>query len=159
MATPEFIAHLRRSIGHDLLVLPGVAAIIVDDQGRVLMVRRSDTGAWQLPSGIVEPGEHPAETMVREVAEETGLEVTVDAIAAIVGKRRVVYPNGDECEFVTAVFRCTRIGGELRPDGEEVIEAGFLDRGAVQVVDYFDARGLPISVLDAGAPYFAGPTD
>ncbi len=159
MSTPDFIVRLRRKIGHDLLLLPGVVAIVHNDAAEVLMVRRRDTGRWHLPSGIVEPGEHPSETIVREVAEETGLTVAVDGVAAVVGRRRTTYPNGDECEFVSTLFRCSVVGGELMPDGEEIIDACYFDPSAPEVVAYAEARHFPLNVItgDDGV-YFPQPS-
>ena len=74
MPTPEFVLSLREKIGHDLLWLPAVTAVVLREDGRVLLARRSDNGNWGLVSGIVEPGEEPAVTAVRECLEETGVE-------------------------------------------------------------------------------------
>ena len=60
MPTPEFITRLREKIGHAKLWLVGVTGFIRDDAGRVLLGKRTDTGAWALVSGINEPGEEPA---------------------------------------------------------------------------------------------------
>ena len=70
MPVPEFIRDLRRSIGHDLLWMPAVTAVVVDASS-VLMVRRADNGRWAPVSGILEPGEQPAVCAAREVLEET----------------------------------------------------------------------------------------
>ena len=51
MATPEFIRRLRADVGHELLFLSAVLAVVIDDR-RVLMVRRTDTGQWTIPGGI-----------------------------------------------------------------------------------------------------------
>lgn len=67
MATPDFVLNLRKRIGHELLWLNGVTAFVTDGDGRMLMGRRSDTGEWALVYGINEPGEQPADTVVREV--------------------------------------------------------------------------------------------
>jgi 8-oxo-dGTP diphosphatase len=75
MAIPPYISDLRAQIGHALLLLPAAAAIIQDDEGRVLLIRRGDGRGWSLPGGMMEPGERIAEAVVREVWEETGLEV------------------------------------------------------------------------------------
>ena len=72
MPTPDFILRLREKIGHDLLWLPGVTAVVLDDRNRVLLGRRADNGRWTLITGILEPGEQPAVGVVREVLEETG---------------------------------------------------------------------------------------
>ena len=57
MATPEFIVSLRQKIGHDMLWLPGVIIVVVDEAGRLLLGRRADNGRWAVVSGIPEPGE------------------------------------------------------------------------------------------------------
>ena len=63
MPTPEFILELRKKVGHDLLWLMGVSGYVEDEQGRVLLGRRSDTGEWAMVYGINEPGEEPADTV------------------------------------------------------------------------------------------------
>ena len=75
MPISEYIKGLREKIGHDLVLNPGVAALIHDESGRVLLQRRSYDGLWSLPAGAVDPGESPAQAVVREVWEETGLKV------------------------------------------------------------------------------------
>lgn len=65
MPTPEFILKLREKIGHDPLWLVGVTAYIEDGDGRILLGRRADNGNWALISGINEPGEEPADTVIR----------------------------------------------------------------------------------------------
>ena len=75
MPTPEFVLELRKKIGHDLLWLNGVTGCVLDDRGRLLLGRRSDTGEWAMIYGINEPGEQPADTVVREIKEETGIDL------------------------------------------------------------------------------------
>ena len=55
MPTPEFVLELRKKIGHDLLWLNGVTGCVLDDRGRLLLGRRSDTGEWAMVYGINEP--------------------------------------------------------------------------------------------------------
>jgi len=111
---------LRDKIGHDLLIIPGVAGVLRDEQGRVLLHRNRD-GDWGLPAGAVEPGEAPAQAITREVLEETGLRARVERILGVVGGSgcRLTYPNGDQVEYVCTVFECSRVGGELLLSGEE----------------------------------------
>jgi ADP-ribose pyrophosphatase YjhB (NUDIX family) len=116
-----YLRELRGIVGQRLLLLPGVSAIVRDDAQRVLFIRRADDGRWGLPAGAVDPGESPAEAIVREVREETGLAVRVTRVAGVFGGAdyRHRYPNGDEAEWVVAVFECDVVGGELTPlDGE-----------------------------------------
>ena len=115
MATPEFILKLREKIGHDQLWLIGVTAYVEDGQGRILMDRRRDTGEWALVYGINEPGEEPAETVRREVLEETGVDVTVTEFVGMhAAREETVYANGDRCLYLDLMFCC-----ELAPAGNE----------------------------------------
>lgn len=107
MATPEFILRLREKIGHDLLWLIGVSAYVEDGEGRLLLGRRSDTGEWALVYGINEPGEEPADTVIREVAEETGVDVVpTDLVRVRAQRHETVYANGDRTQYLDLMFIC-----------------------------------------------------
>ena len=96
MPTPEYILTLREKIGHDYLWLSGATAVIRrDSDHRVLLVRRSDNGAWTPVTGIVDPGENPALTCLREAHEEAGVEIEVLALAQLkVSGSHVFVPLG-----------------------------------------------------------------
>ena len=126
MPTPEFVLSLREKIGHDLLWLMGVSGYVEDEQGRVLLGRRSDTGEWAMVYGINEPGEEPADTVAREVKEETGVEFTDDEAAFIAlhfvnaqlgGEIRDIY---DMTYLLQAVFRIVYDEYGFRPDDESL---------------------------------------
>ena len=107
MATPEFVLKLRRKIGHDLLWLMGVSGYVEDERGRVLLGRRSDTGEWAMVHGINEPGEEPADTVAREVKEETGVDVIVTDLVSVKSSRRILtYANGDNTMYMDHLFIC-----------------------------------------------------
>jgi len=128
--TPEYISRLRTKIGNDLLLLPGVSGVIVDGEPgaeRVLLGRRSDNGRWASPGGIVEPGEHPAACIVREIAEEVSVEARVDRLVLVTTAPPVTYPNGDRCQFVSTVFRCSWVAGEPAVGDEESTDVAWFD--------------------------------
>jgi 8-oxo-dGTP pyrophosphatase MutT (NUDIX family) len=123
MPISEYLRGLRALVGTRLLLLPGVAAVVRDENGHVLFIRRADDGRWGLPAGGIEPGESPGTAVRREVAEETGLIVQPTRIAGVFGGPgfRHRYGNGDEVEWTVTVFDCETIGGTLAPvDGEAV---------------------------------------
>ena len=122
-----FIAHPPIWSGHDLLLLPGVGAIVVDDRGRLLFARRSDTGRWAVVAGMVEPGEQPADTIVREVHEETGVDVAVERILGV-ATHPVDYPNGDRCDYLSITFLCRATGGTARVNDDESLDVGWFER-------------------------------
>ncbi|MET0424359.1 MAG: NUDIX domain-containing protein, partial [Actinoplanes sp.] len=112
---------MREHIGHDLLLLPGASAVVRDEQGRILLLRRGDTGQWSLPAGMIEPGEQPAEAVLREILEETGVVAVIERLAGV-ANHGAQYPNGDRCSYLNVWFRCRAAGGEARPDGDESLE-------------------------------------
>lgn len=88
----------------------GAFAIIFDSEGRVLLSHRRDMDLWNLPGGRVESGELPTEAVIRETKEETGLDVLVEKLVGVYGKRKV-----DELVFA---FRCSVVGGALDTTAE-----------------------------------------
>ena len=142
MPTPEYIAAIRRVYGQGRLLLPGVSAVVIRDDlepGRVhlLLTRRSDTGRWSLPAGIVEPFEQPAVSMLRELVEETRITAEVERLALLRTDPDVVYPNGDRCQFIAMCFRCRYVSGEAQVGDEESTE-----------VAWFAADELPDELTD-----------
>ncbi|SEM99334.1 MULTISPECIES: NUDIX domain-containing protein [unclassified Paenibacillus] len=94
-------------------------AIIRDHMGRILLQKRSDYGDWGLPGGGMEPGESIEETMIREVKEETGLDVSSYELASIYTgeKMKYTYPDGNEVVFVMFLFNVSaELGGKLDDD-------------------------------------------
>src|SRR5205809_461558 len=77
VASSAYFTQWQKTMGGRLLLVPGVHAIVRNTNGEILITRRSDDGQWDLPGGAVDPGEVPAESVRREVKEETGLEVRV----------------------------------------------------------------------------------
>jgi len=120
--TPEFVVALRRKIGHDPLWLPGVGGVVFNDDGEVLLGQRADNGRWTIITGMVEPGEEPAVALRREVEEETGVLVEVEALldTGVVGP--ITFPNGDVCTFLNLDFRCRSVGGTARVNDDESLD-------------------------------------
>lgn len=125
MPIPIFLADLRQKIGHDLVLLPAVVGVVLNEVGEVLCLRRSDTGAWSLPSGIAEPGEQPAQTLAREIFEETNLIARPTRLLATFASTVKHYPNGDRAQYVATVFLCEVIRGTLHPNDGEALELAF----------------------------------
>jgi 8-oxo-dGTP pyrophosphatase MutT (NUDIX family) len=82
-----YFKQLRAKIGHDLLLMPGVAAAIRDASGRLLLQERASGEGWSLPAGAIEPGESPEQAIQREVLEETGLVVAPTEVLGVFGGR------------------------------------------------------------------------
>jgi len=120
----DYIRWLRGQVGHARVILAYASAILTDGAGRVLLQRRSDFPWWGLPGGVLERGETLHSCAAREVREETGLEVTPRQLVGVYSSPDfdVVYPNGDQVQQFTACFACQKLGGQLQPDGEEILD-------------------------------------
>ncbi|WP_030878809.1 NUDIX domain-containing protein [Streptomyces sp. NRRL S-1868] len=115
MATPDFIRDLRATAGHQLLFLPGVSAVVFDDQGRVLLGRRADNGAWSVIGGIPEPGEQPADCAVRE------------------------------CQYMDITFRCRATAlaaAEARVNDDESLDVGWFPVDALPQLSEFSGERI-----------------
>ncbi len=117
---PEVRARLARDLGYQSAKV-GSDAAIFDDDGRVLLVHRADDLRWGLVAGWVDPGETPPDTVVREVQEEVGLEVTAFELVDVVGR-----PAGTEFgphAVVSVLYLCTVAPGPVTISHEAVAAA------------------------------------
>lgn len=142
--TPDEIIELSNIIGYPVftrlcmgelkhkfvLLQDGAAAIIVNEKGEILMQRRADKDIWGLPGGCQELGERFEDTVIREVKEETNLDVSEDNLSLIAivsgNSRRNSYPNGDVVINNTALYLINNYNGELSWN-EESKEMKFFD--------------------------------
>ncbi|NUS00445.1 MAG: NUDIX domain-containing protein [Kribbellaceae bacterium] len=109
---------------------PGPRAVILDDTGAVLLVRRSDDDTWVMPAGGLELGESIWEALVREVSEETGLLVEAATPIALYTGRQYWFTNafGGEHQMFSVVFRVDRWSGSLLSETDETRDARFFAR-------------------------------
>ena len=153
MSTPEFVLELRKKIGHDLLWLNGVTGCVLNEHGQLLLGRRSDTGEWAMVYGINEPGEQPADTVVREIKEETGIDAIVTDLVAVTSSNKVLtYANGDNTMYMDHSFLCAlKPGGNAEPfvGDEESLSVGWFDLDDLLPLPWRPARasGWSCSIL------------
>ena len=102
-----YYSELRAAIGNSLLMMPGVAAVVHNEGGELLLQEKAD-GTWSLPAGAMEPGETAEEAVRRELREEAQLDTERTTLLGCYSGRefRYVYPNGDIVEYVVLLFRC-----------------------------------------------------
>lgn len=101
-------------------IVVAATAFVLDDEHRVLLVRRSDNGLWALPGGAMDVGERVAQTAERETLEETGYVVEVtDLIGVYSDPAHVMaYDNGEVRQQFALSFRARFVGGSLRTSAE-----------------------------------------
>jgi ADP-ribose pyrophosphatase YjhB (NUDIX family) len=103
-------------------LVPGASAIVADNEGRILLQRRSDNGRWALPGGVMDIGESIAQAIAREVQEETGLTVEPQRIVGVYTDPGHVfaYNDGEVRQQFSICFACRIVGGDLRPSRESI---------------------------------------
>jgi 8-oxo-dGTP pyrophosphatase MutT (NUDIX family) len=138
----DYMRELRRQVGHQVVTSPGAGGIVFNEQGQVLLQQRADNGQWSPPAGAVDPHESPADAVIREVWEETGLLVEPVRLAGVYGgpELQVTYSNGDQVAIQSAVFECRVIGGQPSPDGQESLAVRFFSVEALTTGDLLPSR-------------------
>lgn len=121
-ATVDQIADVRQFIGTARYTAPGTSVIVTRDDGRLLLLQRVGEAHWHFPAGYSNLGENVAATAVRELREETGLEIVPQRIVGIYShpRYRHTYANGDRVRNVGVLFQATAVGGQARVDGVEI---------------------------------------
>lgn len=101
-------------------VVPSVTAVVRDEQGRILLIHKTDNDLWALPGGGHDVGESIAQTVVREVEEETGISVVVESVVGLYTDPQHVmaYDDGEVRQQFSICFRARPVGGELRTSSE-----------------------------------------
>lgn len=145
MPMSDYVRSIRARIGHDLLLLPSVTAVIRDGE-RFLLARTVDSDDWSLIGGGVEPGEDPADALIREVQEEIGARIRIAGIIGAYGGESLIltYPNADRVSYVATAYACTLLDLPIA-DQEEIVEVGWFTRPEIAELQ----RGLWIDrILD-----------
>lgn len=126
MPIPDFIVELRRHVGHAPLWLIGTTAVVFRDHDggpQVLLVRRADFDVWSPVTGIVDPGEEPHDTAVREVFEETRVSARIESLVWVHATGPMTHANGDQARYLDHCFRLRYVEGEPEVGDDENLEA------------------------------------
>ncbi len=113
----DYIRELRSIIGPRKIMLNCAGALIIRD-GKILFQRRTDNGQWGLIGGLVEMDETYEQAALREIREETGLEVKLDSFLGVFHNHNMVWSNGDAAHVISAMFTASIVSGEPRIDEE-----------------------------------------
>jgi ADP-ribose pyrophosphatase YjhB (NUDIX family) len=101
-------------------VVVAVSAFVLDKYGQLLMIRRTDNDLYAIPGGGLEPGETVTAAAVREVQEETGIDIEVTGLIGIYSdpEHVIAYDDGEVRQEFSICFRAQPVGGELRTSSE-----------------------------------------
>lgn len=119
----------------------GCSAAVFDDQQKILLIRRVDNGLWAVPGGYMEAGESLTEACIREVWEETGLNVQVQRLISVYTNPHLLleYPDGNRWQLIVLHFAAKPIRGEIRTSNES---------SEVQYFTQSEAQDLPMNPFD-----------
>lgn len=132
----------------------GGSAVVVDTEGRILLQRRSDSGNWALPGGAMDIGETFAESVVREVKEETGFDVRIERIVGIYSDPGHVfaYDDGEVRQEFNICLAATIVGGELAVSSESTDVRLFALNEVADLMMHESIRKRIRDYLDSGEP-------
>lgn len=129
----EYIKNIRMKVGHDKVLIPSSAIIILSKDDSVLLQLRDDSKSWGLPGGLMDIGETIVECVQREAFEETGLKIKNPRLFGIFSgpKFETKYPNGDETSSVAMGFYTNDFDGTITETDESL------------KIDFFSLDKLP----------------
>jgi 8-oxo-dGTP pyrophosphatase MutT (NUDIX family) len=129
----SFLWPLRKAVGPDRIMLTSAGAVIQDDRDRVLLGLRADTQTWGLPAGLMELGETPAGTIVREAYEELRLQIRPTQLVGVFTGPAMfhTYADGNQVQLAATLFRAEIVAGTPTPDGVETLAADWFDPAAL----------------------------
>ena len=122
MSDQNYIQWIRGKVGHEKIILVFAGGCILNEAGGILLQRRGGSNMWGFPGGAIELGETPEAAAIREVKEETGLDVEVGELIGIYTDFDVRCQNGDRYQSIAIAYELTVVGGVLFCDEKETLE-------------------------------------
>lgn len=154
MVMEKYFKDLRSKIGHDEIIMTGVAGVLFDKTGtKILLEKRGDgSTGWSLVGGMQNLNESAMTSLQREFKEEAGLDVEITALIGVDTNFHQVFPSGDKAQIPCFIFEVTQVGGELVPDGDETLALEYVSI-ADQPKMFNEQHQLVIDQLYKQAPY------
>ena len=147
MKNKDYVKYIRSMVGHNKIIMNAFGAIVVKDD-KILLQKRSDNNKWGLSGGIMEMDETCQEAAIREVKEETGLDIKLDYLVGIYHNKNCSWSSGDKAHVIFVCFKASIISGELQKDSES-LELKFFGNDELPLIEASDH-------LHAIRDYFSG---
>jgi ADP-ribose pyrophosphatase YjhB (NUDIX family) len=134
----SYVGKIRKAVGDMVLIVTAVRAVILDKEGKVLLIKRSDNGTWALPAGAQELGESITDCLYREVREETGLEVVSAEAVSLYTHPKYNYTTvyGKHYQNFALAFKVTEWRGSLLTQTTENTDARFYPLDALPELNF-----------------------
>lgn len=154
MVMEAYFKDLRAKIGHDEIIMPGVAGVLFDEtRTKILLEQRGDGEiGWSLVGGMQNLNESAMTSLTREFKEETGLDVIITGLIGVDTNFHHTFPNGDKAQIPMTLFEVTHTGGQLEADGDETLSLQFVSLASHPKM-YNPQHQFAIDQLIAQVPY------
>ncbi len=140
----EWLATVDKGVPGYVTPKVAVGAAVGNDEGQLLLIKRADSGVWLYPTGWCDVGYSAAEVVVKEVAEETGIDAEPIRLIGVLDGLRL---GMSRIPLFSLLFLCRAVGGTLHPHPLECTDVG-----------WFDETNLPAPLVGYerwGEPVFA----
>jgi ADP-ribose pyrophosphatase YjhB (NUDIX family) len=122
----DYIKYIRSKVGHEKIILATSGAIVLNDKNQVLLQLRSDNCKWAIPGGCLDLDETVAECAIRELKEETNLDIEITKLLGVYDNFNASWPNGDLAHTVDVIYLAKMKSFDLKFD-EESLDLRFFD--------------------------------
>lgn len=141
----NYILYLREMVGDKKVLLTAACVVLSDREGRVLLQERADSGKWGLPGGLMELDEPIADCAIREVYEETGLNVRLVSFLGVFNNPLMRWRVSDEARVIAFAFTGEIVGGELSVHDDESKSFAWFSKDRLPVLHSVDT----VEILNA----------
>ncbi len=125
MENKNYILYLRQMVGDKKVMLNACSVVIVNDINEVLLQKRSDNLLWGLPGGLMELDEPIEDCAIREVKEETNLDIVLTKFLGVFNNPLMRWRESDEARVISFSFVGRVVGGSLQINDSESLEFAY----------------------------------
>jgi 8-oxo-dGTP pyrophosphatase MutT (NUDIX family) len=136
----DYVKYIRNLVGNHKIIMNAGAVIIRNNQNEILLQLRGDDHFWGLPGGIMEIGERPNETAIREAYEETGYHINIVDFLGDYHNFHKVWPGGDQAHIICFVYVAEIQSGKIHIDMDETLDLKWFAKENIPYIEAVDHR-------------------
>jgi len=134
----DYVTYIRSLVGNNKIIMNAGAVVIYNKKNEILLQHRGDDHFWGLPGGIMEIGETPKQTAIRETFEETGYKIKLTGYLGDYHNFNKEWPGGDKAHIICFIFKGEIVSGEMVIDGLETLDLKWFDKETLPHIDAQD---------------------